>query len=507
MDHKKTVETIVKIEAGFDVNSITYKEIMVWPIIRHSIVCCLLNPSIKHVVAPVKEKRTGLIDSYKKKKELKRAKEENREQLQKLASLGQRDILFFTRDVEHEKNSEGRYYNRFIDPMAELVKDTYSYMKFELSSPAGRDKSPRSTETELVKQDYYLLKKRLDEAQSGVNGAKIEGFEALKNFVRDLTGTVELDEPYLTAMLETTLAYRDFFSEILSVSRPKALFLVCYYYHIAMGLISACKELGITSIDVQHGKQGKYCGFNTHWTKIPDEGYAFIPDFFWVWGKESQDNINSEQGAGYTHHRAIVGGNRWFAKWANGEGFSPADNEKEFYDSLKRYNKVVLFTLQPLEEPVPQFTLEAMREAPKDWIWLLRLHPVRIDQKEEIEKMLRENGIDNFDVANATSSSLFSLMEHVDHHLTAWSTVCYEALPFNVPTTIVHKTGFDLYSDYIKRGIFTYAVDSKTLIKAIEKEYKPEELLEPAPYIETDINTANEALDSIFNTTRVGAIN
>jgi hypothetical protein len=274
-----------------------------------------------------------------------------------------------------------------------------------------------------------------------------------------------------------------------------------------MGLISACKELGITTIDVQHGKQGKYHGFYTHWTKIPGEGYAFMPDIFWVWGQESKDNINREQPAGCTHHRAIVGGNRWFAKWANGDGFSPADDEKGFYDSLKRYNKVVLFTLQPIEEPVPKFILEAMRKAPKEWIWLLRLHPVRIEQKGGIEAMLRENGIENFDVANATSSSLFSLMEHVDHHLTAWSTVCYEALPFNVPTTIVHKTGLDLYSDYIKRGIFTYAVESETLIEAIDRDYTPEELSEEVPYIETDINKANEALDSIFNAARVGAIN
>lgn len=508
MDHKKAVETILSIEERYDVNSVRYKGVMVWPVIRHFIMGNLLHSSGASGEVSCKESQAKataielLKTMYKNRKVLNSSKRDNAKQLKKLSSIGQRDTLFFSKALEHIGPYDVKYYNPFIDPMVELVKDKYSNLKLELNSAEGVKRSPRYVETELVSPHYYLLRKRLKSGSwKSEDGRRIDGFQALKAFVADITGTMKLDESYFVERVDNILAYRAFFCEILKTLRPKVVFLVCYYYAAAMGLISACRQLGVPSVDIQHGQMGKYGGFYTHWTNVPEEGYEFLPEHVWVWGEDSADNINKWHPEGCRHHRAIIGGNRWLAKWVNGEGFPTNAEERNFFKLLKAKEKVVLITLQPIEKPFSDHVLETMKFAPKSWIWLVRIHPVQVNRGEieEIRSIVKAQGIDNYEIDISTTSPLFGLLQHVDHHLTAWSTVCYESLAFGVPTTIIHPNGSDIYSSYIEGGIFTYADDCEALMGSIEREYTLDDLKESAPYIETDIGLANNAIELIMN--------
>ena len=71
-----------------------------------------------------------------------------------------------------------------------------------------------------------------------------------------------------------------------------------------MGLIAAAHLLGIKSVDIQHGKQGKYQPMyvaGKYRVRI-----CVNADFFWCWGQKSVDHILSSSPNRKTHLQSLV---------------------------------------------------------------------------------------------------------------------------------------------------------------------------------------------------------
>jgi len=163
-----------------------------------------------------------------------------------------------------------------------------------------------------------------------------------------------------------------------------------------------------------------------------------------------------------------------------------------------KYKKIILYTTQPIPEPFPDCLLEAIRMSTDSWIWLIRLDPSQRNQLAKIDVFLQGKGLHNYEMRIASETPLYSLLKKTDHHLTCWSTVCYESIYFGVPTTIVHPNGTILFEEYIEKLIFTYAADGQELLRAIENAGKKEPPTEDVPYIETDPQRGLEAIEVIL---------
>jgi len=114
---------------------------------------------------------------------------------------------------------------------------------------------------------------------------------------------------------------------------------------------------------------------------------------------------------------------------------------------------------------MPGHLLEAMKNLPDDWLWLIRCHPGHVDRKAEAIRMLDRDGITNYEIENATTCPLFLLLERCHHHLTAISSVCLEALLFGVPTTFLCQEAYDRYGRHIDAGFFNCAASSSDDLK------------------------------------------
>jgi|GEM_PF-573175 len=483
-EHKFIIEIISQIEKNFDVNSLQYKGLLVWPWIRLSIWTQLNNPGLNFAnVSSQQQYEFVLMD-------------ERKEQLKHLRQFKNTEIFFFSRPEDHSDWFDGKCYNRHVDSIIDFVRDKYRFLKFEFRSPQAETTLPRLEATFF--QDVFIRKVVGNPSES----ESISAFKELQKIVGDLSKNVHLKQSVIIANMKLLEKFEQYFSEILFNVQPKAVFLVCYYSMIPMALIRACKKLGIVSVDIQHGKQGKYHGLYSHWTKIPSNGYDLLPDVFWCWGSESKHNIEKWQPNGCLNHKALVGGNCWLAKWVDGvNSVGETDGAKAFFDKIKKMRKVILVTLQPFEDllPLPKHVLDGMRRSPNNWLWLIRLHPLHRNRKEQICSLIQQQGIINFEIENSTICHLYSLLRISDHHITYYSSVCYEALAFNVSTTIVDPSGLTLYEDYINRGIFNYAMTTEELLASIEKSYTKEQLKEPCKYIETSKKVAEDALGKILN--------
>jgi ubiquinone/menaquinone biosynthesis C-methylase UbiE len=380
--------------------------------------------------------------------------------------------------------------------MIDLVKKNFSFVKLELSNSKTKNTVPRFEKT-------IFLNNPIDTHFSHPkNKPSIFNFNKFNRHIKKIANKIVLNEFALIEEVNLLECYCRYFEEIFKAIRPKVIFFVCYYYVMAMAIIKACKKLGIVSVDIQHGKQGKYHGMYSYWTRIPSQGYELLPDFFWCWGDESKINIEKSRRSTGSNHIPIVGGNRWLASWIDGKaGIFENNISKEFYTILNNKKKKILISLQPFDEqiPLPEHVIEAMRNSPTDWLWLLRLHPSRRQDEGRINSLLTQKGIQNFEIHHSTVCPLYSLLKIADHHITYYSSVCYEALSFGVPTTIIDPSGLTLYEEYITKGIFNYADTIDTLVGAIEKTIEDKQLIEKIPYIETKKNVAEKALKIIVN--------
>ena len=513
MDVKTACEKLAEIEQKFNVNAIYYGDMRIWPIIRSALWPQLCHPELNIMQLPIgfgggrlplvsseNEKTGKILTSCKYLKGYMKKLGFHNGQLKKIVGKSNIDIIFFSRSQDHKEQVRGKDINPFLDPLINLISEQHSQMKIEIESDLVLKKTPRLVPTVSINAIRFFVKNGII-SRNGKSSKidKINNFGGLKTCVRKIVNGIELNEKYFLNIVATILNYEKFFTEVLSIIRPKAVFLVCYYYPVAMSLISACRKLGIKSVEVQHGKQGKYHGMYTHWTKIPMEGYELLPDFFWVWGEETRQNIRLWQPDGLKRNIPVVGGNLWLSEWIYSNHFEDVSGEYyEFKRMLERYEKIILYTAQPIPDPFPECLLEAIRMSPDSWIWLIRLHPTQRNQLPEIDNFLKTGRLDNYEMKISSEISLYSLLKNIDHHVTCWSTVCYEALYFDVPTTIVHENGASLYKEYIQQGIFSYATEVQKLFMVIKSGNKNEPPIEDVRYIETDPQMALEALEIVL---------
>lgn len=497
MDYQRAIEIITTLEKEFEVNSVKYEGIKVWPLIRAAIGKQINQPhnnfmsrdqrlaKSKNYLSPLKQRVLTFSSPFSES-----------QQNAQLSQASPVDIVFFSRACDHSDLINGNLINRHIDTIIQLMETipNVNHLKLELlTNKVISEKYPRFCKTEILRPFLPSI--------NPFRPNYIQYFKTLRQKVFKISG-IDLKEDYFLNQIKVLKQYELFFLNILSILKPRQVFLVCYYYLQAMALISACKKLNIKTIDIQHGKQGKKHVMYTHWTKIPEDGYEVLPDYFWSWGKESKENIEKWQPKMCNHHKPIVGGNCWLANWINGEEYKLDLEVNNFLSSLtNEYSKVILVTLQPfndLKEIIPEILVQAMLNSPKNWIWLVRLHPRQRHPLEKIKGYLKQFSINNFEIEQSSNIPLYALLKHSHKHITCWSSVCYEALLFKVPTIIIHSNGLQLYERYINEGKFSYAKTTSQLLKQLNRKVDPNCLQEEKPYIETDLELAKQTLEQII---------
>ena len=150
-DHKSVVEIITKIEETFDVNSLIYNDLQVWPWIRLSIWTQLNNPHINYS----SEKST--VSKYF-------LNDQAIHQINDLKKHENIDFTFFSRPEDYTDKSNGKFYNRHLDPIIDQVKKKFRFIKIELLNSESEKTTPRFEKTiflqKPIKNQLYESNKR-----------------------------------------------------------------------------------------------------------------------------------------------------------------------------------------------------------------------------------------------------------------------------------------------------------------------------------------------------------
>jgi hypothetical protein len=235
----------------------------------------------------------------------------------------------------------------------------------------------------------------------------------------------------------------------------------------------ACRELGITSVEVQHGVQGDLHPSYGSWFAVPPEGWETRARVFWSWDEESAAAINRWAICAPDHHVAINGGDPWREMgMENGSEWSRRTDqlitEQKRASGAERH---ILVTLSSQGEVVPAAVLEAVRSSPSTWCYWFRLHPVnQAARRREARRILGPLGVHAGLLELATELPLHSLLRHMDGHLSvSLSTVVTEAAAHGVPSIACGREAPDFYREEMTAGLLLVAMTPSEILAGLRQ--------------------------------------
>ena len=476
MHHKTSIERILAIEEAMDVTAIRYKGLRMWPYVRMQLWRRLMQPDkfappatigLKYLAQTLSQ---GFFKPAFYVPYLEHTRR-HRDNLSRLSKAGPIDVLLFSSEKDHFDLVKARHYSRYLDPMAELIKTKYTYLKVELISDLTPKTLPRFEHTHFLDAVDFI---RCDAQRSLItafqNNGDAEILEEGRTLTRLLAGIrfdLALTEEYLMVEAEKLLHYSRYFHDVLLPLNPKAVFLVGYDSEFSMALIAACKKLGIKTVDMQRSGIGAYHGMYTHWRNIPPEGFELLPDYFWCWSKQDVENLQQGRPVFNTHHVPIIGGNQWLTKWVDNDQLMPGKSADSYLSKFVKYERLILVSLQKNEDCIPDNLIEAIRNAPADWYWMIRVYPGMDYKIDEITSLFVDLHVNNVEIALASKIPVYRILSHVDWHVSQGSTVCLEALNWGVPSILINPEGKELFQTYVDKGIFFYALSSEAIVERL----------------------------------------
>lgn len=469
---KTAFEKIVKLDGNADFTGIVYLGIAVWPILRQ---CLWKNLNSAQIYNKTKYEKSGLILFHKLKLLLLNLKYFEWKKVKKNYNV---TSIFISNPVHLQKLKNEESFDKIVDPLIYLLNPNINYEKFYIS--------PFSFENKLSVSGKILLP------------LSIKKFSLPKNIreqIKHISTLSGIDDDKLLHDFNISLgiffkwhSYGEKFFE----SRPnlKRLYVVGWYSPAIMGLVSAAKTRGIVTIDLQHGKQGLYQAMYNGWNQLKiNNGYKQMPDYFWTWGEPTKMHILG--GDSRKKHIPFVGGYPWIAYYLKYEA-SQKIKQKD--------NKTILFTMQPAQgeniEPIPDFILKLLKKENIDFSIIFRRHP-NDDNGEKYYYRRLAKIPKRFHIFDNCSDNLYDKLNSVTHHITAYSSCCYEAKIFGVDTLLFGTDALDIYHEEIKNDVFKWTIgEAEDVLKWLESNKRKTKVeLKSKEYIISSLQKASRYLN------------
>lgn len=463
-----------RLEQEYDVNSLKVGSLLIWPLVRQQIWGRLGSSNGSST-------RRSWSYGQLPRKLYERALCEVRGRVNPHTNA---ELLILSRDAfVQEIGPAGLGFDRIADPIMSLSQFRWRTEKrYFNTAPTGRAYLPAPA----VQAPATLYSPDLD-----------EHLHLIQQIYLSAGLDPETSVEKLKSAIRRLVAWHTFGHELFrNSSRLKTILLAAWYFPDAMGLIAAAKHYGIQTIDVQHGKQGRYQGMYSWWTSIPDSGYQVMPDLFWCWGEPSRQHILASS-PDRNVHKPVVGGYPWPGFYQRFVSTSGTDSQQRDRRDDNSGGTRILFTLQGRsgahQEPIPDWVIDGLKSWPGEIEMRFRIHPNAKSDWDYCRKRLSSVEKERYSFSDPRRD-LFGEMLWATHHITAFSSCCYEAEIFKVPTLLFGQDGQEIYSEEITSGRFSWTDGSgQSLSTWLSKEHSKQSYDGPA-YAVTDLDACAETL-------------
>lgn len=350
------------------------------------------------------------------------------------------DYLFFSSTDQRRKNGEF-YVDKSVDTIAQLLGKSL-VIEYPVISHIPRSKL--KNRTVISKSPFFLL---VQFFSLFVKDSKIENEALLKQLLQE--NNIEID---YKALIKRNKAQYMAARALYKWFRPKAVFIVCYDTHT--GLIRAMKELGVKTIEIQHGIiNSNHVAYNID-RKLDN---SYFPDYLLTYGKNELSVFENNNFIDSTH--VIPVGHQYL------DYLSHTDiNDERFKKLTQGFEKIVCITGQNhfIENNLILFLIEAAKLNEKiGFVYIPR------NTTNDYSNYVFPN---NIVFANWLNCYEIMRLSHI--HSTVFSTCAVESLSLGIPNILIDLEG--LSSKHIKpimgsNSANYYVQQPKEYIDLIEK--------------------------------------
>ena len=470
---------ITKIEQNTNIDKIKIKELNGWPIVRTVLYSILAEKGIK----PEKpSSRSFTSHQIRRQIIISCAHYFSKSRIPKRSKLNSDTEVVFLCRASHQVSIKGHTakFDRVLDPLFNELNKNKQCQMYVLGIPKYKE--------------YFFPKRHL--ARFGrfpameISGIVESGLK--KELDSWQIDTNKFDESISRAEKDFSAGYfcaKKLFKEN---TKMEFLFTSVWYAAETMGYIAAAREIGIKVVEVQHAAEIYNHVMYFDWTKTPDGGYELTPDRFMMWNDESSEIVNKSF-AGGRKNTSVSIGYPWhdFYKFY-GRVEIPPTSPPEF---LKR----VLFTLQTptfeSKKRVPEFIIEYMQRDHSDVHFNFRCHPNDLNAQQEIKDLNRFNLKTKFEVTSG-SEDLIESLSRCNYHITAYSTVCYEAQIYGIPTLLFGSESAEHYRREIDEGVFQWTEgDAGSLAQFLGSDHR---IPEPKQKLVSSLELLKQGLEEVM---------
>lgn len=470
MIRREFVEWMHSIEAQFPVTSWTVRDLHVWPLIRLSLYSATFQSgSPAHSLAAGWRRLGGNVGrglaewtrAYIGDRKANRRPWEPADAVFLASSIGRRPLL------------DGKRFDVRSGPFVALLQRLGARALVWEMSPFGDYNIPRHTPSFLLQPHLIGLRAACQVIPLGDDRVALPGFDGFLGRVREAgltfahsdVGRIRRDVLYLRRLA-------DRFAGWLRRSGPRLGFVANTGLQ-EQAFCLACRELGVISVEVQHGVQGDLHPSYGSWFSVPPDGWETRARVFWSWDEESAAAINRWAAFAPARHIAINGGDPWRDMWMD-EASKLSRRTDELIEARKAASgkrRHILVTLSSQGPVVPSALLEAIRSSPADWHYWFRLHPVnQAPRRAEAEQVLAPLGVDLGLMEFATEIPLYALLRQMDCHLSVGlSTVVTEAAALGLPSIACGREAPDFYQVETAAGLLLVATTPSDILESLRR--------------------------------------
>jgi len=286
----------------------------------------------------------------------------------------------------------------------------------------------------------------------------------MRNKLRELDSLFDFSVPKIVAHLRATLSNTYFYRLLLENLRPKQVFFSSFSGYIPV--IQAANEMGIPTVDLQHGGMPEEHLSLTHYSTVPRDGYSCLPRQFWCWNAQTRDLLNRWWGSAPAHDVVWTGNPWWSDTMIEFQRNEMTPQEKALHEKMKAAKSVLVCLSTPPHHELPEFVEAAIDEAGEELNWNIRLHPIGRGTEEALQKRLARFG-SRVNIKEATSMPLPVLLSQTDIHLTSFSTVWKEAAGQGIPTGFWHEDARRYFSAETFETVASECFDTASIARFV----------------------------------------
>ncbi|MFK7780594.1 MAG: hypothetical protein QM490_05680 [Candidatus Gracilibacteria bacterium] len=327
------------------------------------------------------------------------------------------DILVFPHSRVKNVDDEmiDIYTHYFVE---DLQKNNKNFI--EIENPT-MGKHYKRKESWRYYNDFILVYKNIFSKFMKIQEVDYKFIKTVEQEIAEKIGNYDLTHLFLNTVKKYKVEYF-LYTKLLKKLQPKQVYLVVSYGGFG-SLIKAAKDLGIETIEFQHGNFSKY-HFGYYFGE-DKKRLDYFPDKFLVWNEYWKNLINFP----IEDKNVII------------RPFDFLENKRKSYSHIKRIkNQVVVLSQGVLGDHIAKKILDNW-EYFKQFDIKYKLHPGEYDRWHSYKALQQLNKYDNIEVI--TNTDLYQLFSESEYQIGVYSTALSEGVEFGCKTILLDLAGIE----------------------------------------------------------------